>query len=167
MPTGDSFKLYYWLSPLSLLYGIAVKVRNLLFDWGVLPSKEYPVPVISIGNLAVGGTGKTPHIEYLIRLLRHKYKLAVLSRGYKRSTSGFILADGNSSGRTIGDEPFQMKRKFPEITVAVDSNRRRGISNLLQLPAGEKPEVILLDDAYQHRYVRPSFSILTTDYHRL
>lgn len=167
MPTGRTFKIYYLLAPLSLFYGIGVKIRNLLFDWGFLPSKEYPVPVISIGNLAVGGTGKTPHTEYVIRLLKKKYRPAVLSRGYKRQTGGYILADNKSTSRTIGDEPFQIKLKFPDVIVAVDSNRRRGIRNLLQLPAGERPDVIILDDAYQHRYVRPSFSILTTDYHRL
>lgn len=164
---GRGFKLHRLLIPFSFLYGIGVKIRNLMFDWGILPSEEYPVPVISIGNLAVGGTGKTPHTEYIIRLLKDKYRLAVLSRGYKRKTNGFILASDSSTGETIGDEPFQMKLKFPQIIVAVDNNRRRGISSLLQLPDNEKPEVILLDDAYQHRYVKPSFSILISDFNRL
>jgi len=165
--TGRTFKINYLLAPFSFLYGIGVVIRNWLFDWGILPSEEYPVPIISIGNLAVGGTGKTPHTEYLIHLLKDKYKLAVLSRGYKRKTKGFILSNDTSTSLTIGDEPYQIKMKFPEILVAVDSNRRRGIKNLLDLPADRKPEVILLDDAFQHRYVKPSFSILTTDYHRM
>ena len=164
---NNSFKIYNILRPFAFLYGIGIKIRNLMFDWGILPSEEYPVPVISVGNLAAGGTGKTPHIEYLIRLLKDQYKLAVLSRGYKRTTSGYILADDAQTSLTIGDEPFQMKHKFPDIIVAVDENRRRGIKNLLQMPEGERPEVILLDDAYQHRYVKPSLSIVTTDYHRL
>jgi tetraacyldisaccharide 4'-kinase len=123
--------------------------------------------VISIGNLAIGGTGKTPHTEYLIGLLKPKYRLGILSRGYKRQTKGFLLAGDNDTARTIGDEPYQMKRKFPDILVAVDSNRRRGVRSMLALPDDRKPDVILLDDAFQHRYVTPSFSILLTDYSRL
>lgn len=167
MPTNNTIKLNRWLAPLSLLYGMGVKLRNRLFDWKILPSVHYPVPVICIGNLAVGGTGKTPHTEYLIRLLKDQYKIAVLSRGYKRKSAGFVLADSHSTSLEIGDEPFQMKQKFPDIMVAVDANRRRGIRLLLELPAGLKPDVILLDDAFQHRYVAPSLSILLTDYHRL
>lgn len=167
MPDENSFTTNYLLAPLSFLYGLGVRVRNILFNWGMLPSEEFPVPVISVGNLAVGGTGKTPHVEYLIRLLKDKYKIAVLSRGYKRKTKDFVLADDKSSYLTIGDEPFQIKRKFPDILVAVDSNRRRGIRNLLQLPEEERPEIILLDDAFQHRYVTPSLSIVLTDYNRL
>lgn len=167
MPADNTIKLNQWLAPFSFLYGMGVKLRNQFFDWKLLPSKHYPVPVICIGNLAVGGTGKTPHTEYLIRLLKDQYKVAVLSRGYKRKSSGFVLADSNSTCREIGDEPFQMKHKFPDILVAVDANRRRGIRLLLELPEGLKPDVILLDDAFQHRYVTPSFSIVLTDYHRL
>jgi tetraacyldisaccharide 4'-kinase len=139
----------------------------LLFNWNILAREEYPVPVISVGNLSIGGTGKTPHTEYLIRLLKPTYKLGILSRGYKRRTKGFLLAGDNDTARTIGDEPYQMKRKFPDILVAVDNNRRRGIRNMLALPNDLKPDVILLDDAFQHRYVIPSFSILLTDYNRL
>lgn len=153
--------------PFSFLYGMGVKCRNLMFDWGFLPSEEYPVPVISVGNLTVGGTGKTPLIEYIIRVLKDKYRLAVLSRGYKRATSGYILANDTHTSLSIGDEPLQMKHKFPDIVVAVDENRRRGIRNLLNLAPDRKPDVILLDDAYQHRYVKPSLSIITTDYRRL
>ncbi|MDR1981479.1 MAG: tetraacyldisaccharide 4'-kinase [Tannerellaceae bacterium] len=167
MPAGDHIKLNYILTPFSLLYGLAVRLRNVLFTWKILPVEEYPIPVISIGNLSVGGTGKTPHTEYLIRLLKDKYRVAVLSRGYKRTTSGYVLANTLSNSRTIGDEPYQMKRKFPDILIAVDSNRRRGISHLLELPEEKRPQVILLDDAFQHRYVSPSLSIVLTDYKRL
>lgn len=142
-------------------------MRNLLFDWGILPVERFPVPVICVGNLSVGGTGKTPHTEYLVRLLKGRYQIAVLSRGYKRKTSGFLLATLETTERELGDEPYQIKHKFPDIQVAVDTDRRRGIRNLLQLPISERPEVILLDDAFQHRYVEPSFSIVLTDVHRL
>lgn len=152
---------------MSWLYGLGVSIRNKLFDWKLLPVEEFSIPVISIGNLAVGGTGKTPHTEYLIRLLCQEYKVAVLSRGYKRKSKGFVLADESANSDSIGDEPFQIFNKFPQILVAVDSNRRRGIRNLLSLPSKEHPEVILLDDAYQHRYVSPSLSILLTDRNRL
>ncbi|MDR1526876.1 MAG: tetraacyldisaccharide 4'-kinase [Dysgonamonadaceae bacterium] len=155
------------LLPLSWLYGTGVALRNYLFDRGILRSERFPVPVISIGNLAAGGTGKTPHTEYLIRLLTKQYKVAVLSRGYKRKTRGFVLADASASARTLGDEPFQMFRKFPDILVAVDSNRKRGIETLLALPDDRRPKVILLDDAFQHRRVQPSLSILLTDSNRL
>lgn len=167
MQKNDKIKINSYLAPLSFLYGIGVWLRNRLFDWGILHSEQYPVPVICIGNLSVGGTGKTPHTEYIVRLLKDKYRIAVLSRGYKRKTSGFILADSGSSSLEIGDEPFQMKNKFPDILVAVDADRRRGIQHLLSLPEKDKPEVILLDDAYQHRYVHPSLSIVLSDYHRL
>jgi len=160
-------KLKHYLFPVSFLYGIGVWCRNFMFNKGILPTEQFPVPVICIGNLSVGGTGKTPHTEYVIRLLKDKYKVAVLSRGYKRRTKGFLIASLQSSSKTIGDEPYQIKLKFPEITVAVDENRRRGIQQLLALPEEERPEVILLDDGYQHRYVTPSLSILLTDFHRL
>ena len=127
---GKSVKINHWLIPISWLYGLGVEIRNKLFDWGILPAEEFDIPVISVGNLAVGGTGKTPHIEYLIELLGHKYHIAVLSRGYKRKSRGFILADDKSTAREIGDEPYQIKRKYPNITVAVDANRRRGIKQL-------------------------------------
>lgn len=137
-----------------------------MFDRGVLTAERYPVPVICIGNVTVGGTGKTPHTEYLIRFLSQHYRVAVVSRGYKRKTSGFILAGEQSDSWEIGDEPFQMKKKFPGILLAVDSDRRHAIRTLLQLPEPECPEIILLDDAFQHRYVAPSLSILLTDYNR-
>ena len=156
----------YWLLPFALLYGIGVRFRNQLFDWGILRTEQYDVPVISVGNITVGGTGKTPHIEFLIRLfVEKKYRVAVLSRGYKRKTKGFLLAGSDSSSADIGDEPYQLKQKFPEVTVAVDADRRNGISQLLALEEKLRPNVILLDDAFQHRYVIPSLSILLTDIH--
>ena len=161
-----SGKINKALLPFSWLYGLGVGIRNKLFDWKILPVEKFDIPVISIGNLTVGGTGKTPHTEYLIRLLSKKYRVAVLSRGYKRKSSGFVLADEHVDNRSIGDEPYQMHRKFPEILVAVDTDRRRGIRHLLSLWEDEKPEVILLDDAFQHRYVKPSLSILLTDIRR-
>ncbi|MCD7975858.1 MAG: tetraacyldisaccharide 4'-kinase [Tannerellaceae bacterium] len=167
MHTDSPIKFNYWLAPVAFLYGIGVRFRNFLFNKDILEGKQFPVPVISIGNLAVGGTGKTPHTEYIIRLIKDKYKVAVLSRGYKRKTKGFILADDKSSSKTLGDEPYQMHLKFPEILVAVDEDKRHGIQYLLDLPAEQKPEVILLDDAFQHRYVTPSLSIVLSDYNRL
>jgi len=153
-----------WMLPLSWLYGFVVFIRKKLFDWKILKQVQYDIPVICVGNISVGGTGKTPHIEYLVRLLKDKYKVAVLSRGYKRKTKGFVLATQNTDYQKIGDEPFQIKNKFPDVIVAVDEDRRHGIETLLAMK--EKPEVILLDDAYQHRYVKPSFSILLTNYNR-
>lgn len=164
---NKDFKINKALLPLSWIYGLGVGIRNKLFDWKILPVEEFSVPVISIGNVSVGGTGKTPHTEYLIKLLKKKYKIAVLSRGYKRKTKDFILADSKSTAKSIGDEPYQMYRKFPDITVAVDSNRRRGIRKLLDQASEKRPQIIFLDDAYQHRYVKPSLSILLTDYNRL
>ena len=166
MPLEKPIRINPILLPFSILYGLGVRFRNQLFDWGILRSEQYPIPVICIGNLNVGGTGKTPHTEYLIRLLSDQYRTAVLSRGYKRKTSGYLLATAESSAEQIGDEPFQMKQKFPGLTVAVDENRKRGIRRLMELTENERPQLILLDDAYQHRYVTPSFSILLTDYNR-
>ncbi|OJU54165.1 MAG: tetraacyldisaccharide 4'-kinase [Bacteroidales bacterium 45-6] len=155
------------LLPFSWLYGLVVSVRNKLFDWNIFKQKQYPeVSVICVGNLTVGGTGKTPHIEYLVELLKPRYKVAVLSRGYKRQSSGFILADEQSSCMEIGDEPFQIKRKYPEIMVAVDKNRQNGIERLMKLPENIRPEVILLDDGFQHRWVKPSYTIVLSDYNR-
>ncbi len=154
------------LLPFSFLYGIIIWFRNKFFDWGILKSEEFPIPVISVGNITVGGTGKTPHIEYLINILKDEFRIAVLSRGYKRKTSGFILAEKGMTGKHLGDEPYQIWKKYPDILVAVDKKRRRGIHNLLSLPENEQPEIILLDDAFQHRYVTPSLSILLMDSHR-
>lgn len=159
-------KIHKWLYPVSWIYGTVVMMRNKLFDWGILQSKSFKVPVICVGNLAVGGTGKTPHTEYLIKLLHQKYQVAVLSRGYKRRTKGFVLANEKSTAHTIGDEPYQMHSKFPDVTLAVDEDRCHGIERLLTLK-DPSVEMVLLDDAFQHRYVKPGLSILLTDYHRL
>lgn len=164
---GDFIKINEWLMPLSWLYGTGVAVRNWFFDIGLLRQKSYPLPVISVGNLTVGGCGKTPHVEYLVKLLKDTTKTAVLSRGYKRKSSGYILADKDSSMPRIGDEPFQMRQKFDDIYVAVDKNRRHGIERLMKDEETRDVQAILLDDAYQHRYVKPGVNILLVDYHRL
>ncbi|MFB3389095.1 tetraacyldisaccharide 4'-kinase [Flavobacterium sp. LAR06] len=150
------------LFPFAILYGFITSIRNFLFDIGILKSTSFDIPVIAVGNLSVGGTGKTPQIEYLIRLLSDKYKVATLSRGYKRKSEGFVLADGTSNAEILGDEPFQFYQKFPNIQVAVDANRTNGITQLLSQK--NKPDVILLDDAYQHRKVKAGFYILLTSY---
>ncbi|AWA29861.1 tetraacyldisaccharide 4'-kinase [Flavobacterium magnum] len=150
------------LFPFAVLYGWITGLRNFLYDKGILKSASFDVPVIAVGNLSVGGTGKTPQVEYLIRLLSENHKVAVLSRGYKRKSSGFVLADPDSNAEILGDEPFQYHRKFPDIQVAVDADRKNGIARLLSLPV--KPEVILLDDAYQHRRVTAGFYMLLTAY---
>ena len=150
------------LFPFAILYGFITSIRNFLFDKGILKSTSFDLPVIAVGNLSVGGTGKTPQIEYLIRLLSDKYKVATLSRGYKRKSEGFVLADENSNAEILGDEPFQFYQKFPNVLVAVDANRTNGIQQLLSQK--EKPEIILLDDAYQHRKVKAGFYILLTSY---
>ncbi len=164
---GNLIRINEWLLPLSWLYGLGVRLRNELFEMGILKSRSYDIPVISVGNITVGGTGKTPHTEYLIRLLRPQYKVAVLSRGYKRKSKGFILADSQTPMSLIGDEPYQMKQKFPDIHVAVDKDRRHGIERLCDEQVAPGTDVILLDDAYQHRYVKPGINILLVDYHRM
>ena len=164
---GDFISINKKLLPFSWLYGFGVGFRNMLFEMGILKSRSYTVPVISVGNITVGGTGKTPHVEYLIRLLKDKANVAVLSRGYKRKSHGFVLADAETPMKMIGDEPYQMKQKFPDITVAVDSKRTRGIDHLIGGEAGKDIDVVLLDDAFQHRYVKPGINILLVDYHRL
>lgn len=150
------------LFPFAILYGLITSIRNFLFDKGILKSYSFNLPIIVVGNLSVGGTGKTPQIEYLIRLLSDKYKIATLSRGYKRQSQGFILADANSNAVILGDEPFQFFQKFATIQVSVDADRKNGIEQLLAQQ--EKPEIILLDDAFQHRKVKAGFYILLTSY---
>ena len=149
------------LLPLTMWYAIGVAVRNLLFDLGVKRSVSPDVPTIGIGNLRVGGTGKTPHTEYLIRLLAGR-RVALLSRGYGRATQGFVLADDSSTASQIGDEPLMMARKFPQLTVAVCEDRVEGVRRLMEL--SQKPDVVLLDDVYQHRHIRPALNILLTEY---
>jgi tetraacyldisaccharide 4'-kinase len=134
---------------------------------GILTSREFNIPIISVGNITVGGTGKTPHTEYLVKLLSRSFNVATLSRGYKRKTRGFYLSDNSSTVFQLGDEPLQIKKKFPEISVAVDEKRVRGIEHLLALENKEKPDVIILDDAFQHRYVKPGSNILLIDYNRI
>lgn len=148
------------LFPFAILYGIITSIRNFLYEQSIFKSYSFPIPIIAVGNLSVGGTGKTPQIEYLIRLLSKDYKIAVLSRGYKRKSEGFVLANEKSSAELLGDESFQIYKKFPNIQVAVDANRKNGIEQLLKLE--RKPEVILLDDAFQHRRVKAGYYILLT-----
>lgn len=164
---GDFIKINDWLRPLSWLYGIGVRVRNWMFDIGIKKSRSFDIPVISVGNLTVGGSGKTPHVEYLIRLLSGKVKVAVLSRGYKRKSKGYVLAGKQTRMWEIGDEPYQMKNKFPDIYVAVDKDRCHGIEQLTGNKETDDTDVILLDDAFQHRHVKPGINILLVDYHRL
>ena len=151
------------LTPFSWGYGAGVWLRNAAFDVGLLPQEEFDVPVVSVGNITVGGTGKTPHVEYIIEALYRRYHIAVLSRGYKRKTKGFILASNNMTPRDIGDEPYQIFSKFSGlITLAVCESRRKGIRELLRID----PDInlILLDDGFQHRYVKPKVNIVLVDY---
>ena len=153
------------LFPFAILYGFITSLRNYLYDKGILKSYSFDIPVIAVGNLSVGGTGKTPQIEYLIRMLSPNYKVATLSRGYKRKSEGFILADAATTAEILGDEPFQYFKKFPDIQVAVDADRKNGIEQLLNQKS--RPEIILLDDAFQHRKVKAGFYILLTAYEDL
>ncbi len=154
------------LYPFALLYGIVMLLRNKLFDWHVLPSYTCPKPVISVGNLSMGGTGKTPMVEYIIRLLlNNDQKIATLSRGYGRKAKGFIEASKDSNYLEVGDEPLQYKNKFTNVEVAVDEKRSRGLKVLYNMHQGLN--AIILDDAFQHRYVKPGLSVLLTDYHKL
>jgi tetraacyldisaccharide 4'-kinase len=150
------------LFPVALFYWFVTYTRNFLYDVGIFKSQSFDIPIIAVGNLSLGGTGKSPQIEYLICLLADKYKVATLSRGYKRYTTGFVLADHNANANTLGDEPFQFYSKYPKTIVAVDENRVEGIEILLDLD--KKPNVILLDDAFQHRKVKAGFYILLTAY---
>jgi tetraacyldisaccharide 4'-kinase len=157
-------RMRWYLIPISILFRLIVVIRNVLFNVGILESKKYNFPIISIGNITVGGTGKTPHSEYLIRMLHDNYSLAVLSRGYKRKTTGFREVNEDSSVLQVGDEPLQIKRKFPKIRVIVDEKRVHAIDKLVSEP--NAPEIIILDDAFQHRYVNAGLKILLMDYNR-
>lgn len=150
------------LFPITLIYDAVTRTRNFFYDKSIFTSSVFDVPTIVVGNLSTGGTGKSPQIEYLIRFLSKKYKIATLSRGYKRKTEGFVLANESSNSSSIGDEPFQFYKKFKNILVAVDANRKHGIEQLLNL--NNKPDIILLDDAFQHRKVKAGFYILLTPY---
>lgn len=150
---------------LSLIYGLITAVRNFLYDKGIIPSRKFEIPVICVGNITVGGTGKTPHTMYLVSLLRKDYRVAVLSRGYRRRSRGFQIVTPQSSVTRAGDEPLQTACRFPDILVAVDRKRVHGVEMITRLfPA---TEVIILDDAFQHRRITPGFSILLTDFNRL
>ena len=153
------------LFPFSILYGTLLFIRNKLYDWGVFSSTKFDIPVISVGNLSVGGTGKTPHIEYLIRLLSPEFFIAILSRGYGRKTKEFVLSDTNSTVSDIGDEPLQFKKKFTDVPVAVDAKRVRGAKKILEI--FPSVQAILLDDAFQHRAISPGLSIVLTDFSKL
>lgn len=154
------------LLPLSWLYGIGVGFRNKLFDAKILKQHKFDIPIICVGNITVGGTGKTPHVEYLIRLLSPRYKVAVLSRGYKRKSKGFKIVDIDSKPTDVGDEPLQIKQKYPDTLVVVDKNRKSAIEKILSIDIEERPDLILLDDGFQHRYVSPSLSVLLVDSNR-
>lgn len=151
----------FLLFPFAVLYDGVTTVRNTFYNKGFFKSTRFDIPVIAVGNLSVGGTGKTPQIEYLIRLLQDSYKVAVLSRGYKRKTEGFILLKDEHSAEDVGDEPLQFYKKFSKISVAVDANRVNGIQQLKQRV---HPDIVLLDDAYQHRKVEANFYVLLTKY---
>ncbi len=153
------------LFPFAVIYGIITSLRNLLYDWKFLKSKSVDIHTICVGNLAVGGTGKTPHVEYLINILQNDFKIAILSRGYKRKTSGFIQATNLSTAFDIGDEPLQYKTKNPQIEVCVDANRVNGIKKILEFP--EPPKVVILDDAFQHRALNCELKIVISEYNNL
>jgi tetraacyldisaccharide 4'-kinase len=155
--------LRLFLLPFTLIYGFVIYLRNIFFDCGLFSSKEYSVPIISIGNLCSGGSGKSPLVEYMLKLIENKEKVAVLSRGYGRDTRGFKWVSPKSFAKEVGDEPVQISRKFPDVNVAVSENRNKGIQNIIH----EECELILLDDAFQHRWVNPGLNILLTTYDNL
>lgn len=152
------------LFPLAWLYGLIVWIRNALYDQGIFRETSFPIPIISVGNITVGGTGKTPHVEYLAGLLKEEFRIATLSRGYRRKTRDFRIVDTGSAIKEVGDEPMQIKQRYPDITVAVDRKRVNGVTELMKL--APPLEVIILDDAYQHRAIRPGFSLLLIDFNR-
>jgi tetraacyldisaccharide 4'-kinase len=164
MDNSPRFQWKLILVPFSWLYGLVVWIRNSFYDQGLFKSTGFNMPVLSVGNITVGGTGKTPHTEYLCRLLKDEFRVATLSRGYRRKSRDFRIATPESKVQEIGDEPLQIKQKYPDLTVAVDRERVHGISELMKLAPAL--EVILLDDAYQHRSLKPGYSILLIDYTR-
>ena len=157
-------KLRYILFPFSIVYALITEFRNLLYDKKILKSVSFDVPIINVGNLSVGGTGKTPQIEYLIRLLQNDYKIAVISRGYKRKSKGIIIADEQATAEQIGDEPYQIHQKFPNVLVAVGSSRVAVVRKVL---AKNDIDVILLDDAFQHRHIKAGLNIILTPFQQL
>mgnify|MGYP000947035535 CR=1 FL=1 len=157
--------LRLFLLPFSFIYLLVTYIRNVFYDFGIFRSYTSPIPVIALGNLSVGGTGKTPHCEFLLKLVGKSHRVAYLSRGYKRDSKGFLLIEANTPPEQSGDEPLQVKQKFPWAIVAVCRNREKGIHQLLHL--FPTLELVILDDAYQHRRVKPAFNVLLTDYRRL
>lgn len=157
------FRWYLW--PLAWIYGCVVYLRNCFFDWKWIKSCSFTTAVISVGNITVGGTGKTPHVEYLLTTLQQHFKVAMVSRGYKRKSRGMQVASAQSTCKQLGDEPYQIHQKFPQVQVVADAQRCRAI----QYIESQQPttQVVVLDDAFQHRYVEPGMSILLVDYHRL
>ncbi len=153
------------LKPFSIVYGVIVSLRNFLFDHGLKKSVVFHLPVICVGNITVGGTGKTPHVEYISSLLSESMSTAVLSRGYRRRSKGFRLVSMDDTADAAGDEPLQIARRLPDVRVAVDADRVEGIRKLTSM--NDSPGVIVLDDAFQHRYVKAGLNILLTDYNRL
>lgn len=153
------------LLPISFIYWIVLKIRHKLYDWNILRSRRFDFPIICVGNLRLGGTGKTPHTDYLIRLLETRYRVAVLSRGYGRKTKGFVVGDATATHETIGDEPMLYLTKHPDIQVCVDENRVEGVERMLR--QATPPQVILLDDAFQHRKIQAGLNLLLTEYHEL
>lgn len=151
----------FLLFPFAVIYDLVTRIRNFLFDVGFFKQTTFSIPVIVVGNLSVGGTGKTPQIEYLIRLLKNQFKIGVLSRGYKRETTGFLTLNSDHTAIEVGDEPLQFFKKFEDVIVAVDANRVEGIQKIVQQ---NTTEIILLDDAFQHRKVKGSFYILLTKF---
>ena len=150
------------LFPISILYGLGVALRNLFFDLGLFKSTKFNIPVLIIGNITLGGSGKSPMTEYLVKLLKNDYAMAVLSRGYGRKTTGFKFVETDSTAAEVGDEPMQFKQHFPALTVAVCENRVAGMHQLVP-----NHDVVILDDAYQHRWLQPSLSILLLEYSSL
>lgn len=153
------------LFPVYWLYAAGVFIRNRFYDYGIFPSHSFDIPIISIGNITVGGTGKTPHVEHFVSELQKEIHVAVLSRGYKRKSSGYRLVSNQDTYLEAGDEPLQIKKKFPDVTVCVDKNRKRAIEKLSKEVA-PIPDLIIMDDGFQHRKVKPTFSVLLVDFHR-
>lgn len=161
----NKIKTRWYLFPFSFLYGIGVSIRNRLFDAKIFRSYEFSIPLITVGNISVGGTGKTPHVEYIVKILNNEFEVCTLSRGYKRKTKNFLIADENSTIYDIGDEPKQIKQKFPNVCVVVDADRKNAINKIIN-DEEKSTNVVVLDDAYQHRKVKPGLSVLLIDYNR-
>lgn len=158
--------LKLFLYPISAIYGLIISIRNFLYDYKIFKSTEFEIPVISIGNITVGGTGKTPHTEYLVELLRKQFTVTTISRGYKRKTKGYHEVEVSSLATEVGDEPLQIKTKFSEVQVVVDERRVHAIEKIQAQEASKLPDVILLDDAFQHRSVSAGINILLIDFNR-